>query len=104
MALWSEGVRRGLAFRRRAGEARFADVFMHDLVARPIESVAGVYTRFGLSFDGAAEIAMRAWGAANPQHKHGSVATSLQEFGLTLDAVRDAFADYTRHFDLRLEA
>jgi len=104
LALWSEGVRRGLAFRRRAGEARFADVFMHDLVARPIEAVANVYARFALPFDAAAEPAMRAWSIDNPQHKHGSVATSLEEFGLTLDAVRDAFADYTRHFDLRLEA
>ncbi len=104
LALWAEGVRRGLAFRRHAGEARFADVFMHDLVARPIDAVAGVYARFGLPFDATAETAMRAWTADNPQHKHGTVATSLAEFGLTLDAVRDAFRDYTRHFDLRLEA
>jgi predicted SpoU family rRNA methylase len=77
---------------------------MDDLVARPIETVAGVYARFGLPFDAAAERAMRAWSAANPQHKHGTVATSLAEFGLGLDDVRDAFGEYTRHFDIRLEA
>lgn len=103
LALWSEAMRRGLAFRRRTGEARFADVFMHDLVADPIDAVAGVYARFGLPFDGAAATAMRTWIGDNPQHKHGTVATSLEEFGLTLGAVRDAFAEYTRHFDLRLE-
>jgi hypothetical protein len=104
LALWSESIRRGLAFRRRAGEARFADVFMHDLVAQPIDAVAGAYARFGLPFDSAASAAMRAWIADNPQHKHGTVVTSLEEFGLTLGAVRDAFGDYARHFDLRLES
>ncbi|HEV7734120.1 MAG TPA: sulfotransferase [Candidatus Binatia bacterium] len=104
LALWAEAARRGLAFRRRAGDARFADVFMHDLVARPIDAVAAVHARFSLPFDAAVERAMRAWTADNPQHKHGTVATSLDEFGLTLGAVRDAFHDYTRHFDLRLEA
>lgn len=104
LALWAEGVRRGLAFRRRVGDARFADVFMHDLVAQPIDTVAGVYARFGLAFDAGAETAMRTWIADNPPHKHGTIATSLEEFGLTLGAVRGAFRDYTRHFDLRLEA
>jgi hypothetical protein len=103
LALWSESVRRGLVFRRRVGEACFADVFMHELVAQPIERVAGVYARFDLPFDAAAERAMRAWIADNPQHKHGTAATSLGEFGLTLGAVREAFRDYTDHFDLRLE-
>jgi len=63
---------------------------MHDLVTQPIETVAGVYAHFGLPFDAAATGAMRAWIADNPQHKHGTVATSLEEFGLTLGAVRDA--------------
>jgi hypothetical protein len=46
---------------------------------------------------------MRAWQAANPQHKHGAVAYTLERFGLRLGEVRDAFAEYVRHFDLRLE-
>jgi len=104
LALWSEGVRRALAFRRRTSDARFADVFMYDLVARPIETVAAVYARIGLPFTAAAERAMRAWSAEHPQHKHGALPYTLDEFGLRLAEVRDAFRDYTQHFAIRLEA
>ncbi len=104
LALWSEGLRRALALRKRGGEDRFADVFMDDLVKRPIETVAAVYERFGVPFTAEAEARMRAWGAANPQHKHGAVSYDLAEFGLTVDEVRDAFREYTEHFDVRLEA
>lgn len=103
LALWSTGVRRALAFRRRIGEERFADVFMHDLVARPIETVAQLYERIGLPFTAAAESAMRAWSAEHPQHKHGALPYTLDEFGLSQAEVHDAFADYVRHFDLRVE-
>jgi hypothetical protein len=104
LSLWSEAVRRGLAFRRRAGEARFADVFMDDLVTEPIATAAALYDRFGLPFTAEVERGMRAWLTDNPQHKHGSPRYTLEEFGLRLDEVRDAFRDYTRHFDVRLEA
>jgi hypothetical protein len=100
LALWSEGVRRALDFRRRAGEARFADVFMQDLVARPIETVAALYERLGLPFTDRAEGAMRAWAAEHPQHRHGALPYTLEEFGLREDEVRDAFHHYTRHFGL----
>ena len=104
LALWSEAMRRGLAFRRRVGERAFADVFMDDLVARPVETVARVYDRFALPLTAAAEQAMRVWLAENPQHKHGAPRYTLEEFGLSLDAVRAAFREYTQHFSVRLEA
>jgi hypothetical protein len=100
LMLWSEGVRRALAYRKRAGESHFADVFMRDLVACPIETVAGVYDRFELSFTTEAERRMRAWSAEHPQHKHGALPYTLEEFGLRLDEVREAFHDYTQHFEL----
>ena len=104
LALWSEAMRRGLTFRRRVGARAFADVFMDDLVARPVDTVARVYDRFALPFTAAAEQAMRAWLAKNPQHKHGAPRYTLEEFGLSLDAVRTAFREYTQHFGIRLEA
>jgi hypothetical protein len=104
LALWSEGVRRALAFRKRAGEARFADVFMDDLVRDPISTLARTYDRIGVPFTDRAEHAMRAWAAEHPQHRHGALPYTLEEFGLTLDQVRDAFREYTEHFALRLEA
>ncbi|MGH7855822.1 MAG: sulfotransferase family protein [Candidatus Binatia bacterium] len=103
LALWSEGIRRALAVRRRAMGLAFADVFMDDLVARPIETVRAVYERFGLPFSAGIEKRMRAWLAANPQHKHGALRYRLEDFGLSLGEVREAFREYTEHFDVRLE-
>lgn len=104
LALWSAGMRRGLALRRRIGDTAFTDVFMDDLVARPIETVAAVYSRCAMPFSAKVEARMRAWLAANPQHKHGTPRYSLEEFGLRLDEVRAAFREYTHHFDVRLES
>jgi len=103
LELWSEAVRRGLAFRRRVGEHAFVDVFMGDLVARPLDTVARVYEQLDLPFATETQQQMRRWLDANPQHHHGAPRHSLAEFGLELEEVRDAFRDYTQHFDLRLE-
>lgn len=98
----------GRAARARLPEGerrvRFSDVFMDDLVADPIATVASLYERVGLPFTTPAERAMRAWSDEHPQHKHGAMPYTLEEFGLSRDQVRDAFRDYTQHFDLRLEA
>jgi hypothetical protein len=103
LALWAEGTRRMLAYRQRAGEGRFADVFMDDLVARPIDTVASIYARFGMNLTVQAERRMRAWAGDHPQHRHGVLPYTLEEFGLGRDEVRAAFRPYTEHFDLRLE-
>jgi hypothetical protein len=104
LALWSRGIARALEFRKRNGEKRFADVFMDDVVARPIETVAALYGRFDLPLTSEAERRMRSWLAANPQHKHGALHYDLAEYGLSVDEVREAFREYTRHFDVRLES
>jgi hypothetical protein len=101
--LWVEGIRRAMDYRDRAGDAAFADVFMDDLVARPIETVAAVYDRFALSFTAEAERRMHAWLDANPQGKHGAHRYTLEEFGLDLAEVREAFRPYTERFGVRLE-
>lgn len=104
LALWSEGVRRALALRKHAGDGRFTDVFMDDIVARPVETVASLYQRLDLPFTAEADRRMRAWSAANPQHKHGGLSYDLAQFGLTVEEVREAFREYTLYFDVRLEA
>lgn len=103
LALWAEGMRRAMAFREQVGEGGFADVFMDDLVARPIDTVAAVYDRFGLAFGAEAERRMRVWLAANSQGKHGAHETTPAEFGLDIAEVREAFRPCTERFGVRLE-
>src|SRR5512134_138557 len=63
---WAEAMRRLLAVRARVGEARFADVHFHDLVADPLGTIAGAYARLGLPWTDAAEAGMRAYATAHP--------------------------------------
>ena len=81
----------------------FADVFMRDLVSSPNQTIASGYSRFDLPLTGEAERRMRTWLNEHPQHRHGTVAYSLEEFGLDRDEVCEAFREYTQRFDLRLD-
>jgi len=103
LELWSEGIRRALAYRDEVGEDRFVDVRMRDLVLQPIETTGQAYDRLGLDFTRRAEERMRDWMAAHPQHKHGEHHYTLEQFGLDRDEVREAFRAYTTRFDLEGE-
>jgi hypothetical protein len=103
LASWAEAMRRLLAVRARAGEARFADVHFHELVADPVGAAAGAYARLGLPFTAAAERALRAHAAANPRGKHGAHEYRLADFGLDAAGVRAAFRPYVERCGVRLE-
>jgi hypothetical protein len=103
LASWAEAMRRLLAVRERAGEARFADVHFHDLVADPVATAARAYERLGLPFTAAAERAMCAHASANPRGRHGAHHYRLSDFGLDAGAVRAAFRAYVERCGVRLE-
>jgi hypothetical protein len=103
LASWSEAMRRLLAVRARIGEARFADVHFHDLVADPLGTAAGAHARLGLPFPPAAESAMRAYAALNPRGKHGEHLYRLEDFGLERAGVHAEFRFYTERCGVRLE-
>lgn len=104
LELWSESMRRALAYREQIGDAAFADVRMDDVVARPLPTLGRLYERLGLPFTREAEARMRAWLASNPQGRHGAHRPDPADFGLELGDVRKAFRDYTDRFEIRLEA
>jgi hypothetical protein len=104
LALWSESMRRALAYRDQVGDAAFADVRMDDIVKRPLPTLGALYERLGLSFTREAEARMRAWLEANPQGRHGAHTPNPADFGLEPGEVRKAFRDYTDRFEIRLEA
>jgi hypothetical protein len=95
--LWAEAVRRALDFRRRLGEAAFADVAFARLQSDPVEAVADAYGQLGLPFDEGRE-AVEAWARSHPPGAHGLHEFSLEEFGLDEDGVRERFAFYLEQF------
>jgi hypothetical protein len=100
VALWSEALRRALAFRNRVGESRFADISFAPLNADPVATVDAAYGRLGLELSSEAARRMSTWSSQNPQGSHGAHDYTLEEFGLTADGVGDAFRFYTDRFDV----
>lgn len=103
LASWAEAMRRLLAVRARIGEARFADVHFHELVADPLGVIAAAYAKLGLPWTPAAERAIFAFAAANPRGKHGEHRYRLADFRLDRAGVHEVFRFYTERCGVRLE-
>lgn len=96
-------VTRGMEARDRLGEGAFLDVHYAELVADPLKQVRRIYDFLGMPLAEATETAMRAWIAANPQHRHGRHRYRLEDFGLSGDALDTQFAAYRERFDVAVE-
>jgi hypothetical protein len=95
LAVWSEAVRRGTAFRDQHPD-RFADVQFFDLNADPVGAVGRAYKQIGLELGDDASERMRAWAEANPRGAHGTHEYTLDEWGLQPAQVREAFGHAAR--------
>lgn len=98
-----EHVIRPLAVRDRIGDDRFFHLHYADLMRDPFGQMASLYEWAGDQLTAETEARMRRWLTDNPQHKHGVSSYSLEEYGLTVDELRPAFADYLEAFDIELE-
>lgn len=100
LAFWAEGMGRALAARDRLGEHRFIDIWNRDVVARPVETFAGLYDRLGFAFTSELEADVAEYNRRNAQGLSGEHRYTAEEYGLTTDTIRDAFADYCVRFDV----
>lgn len=83
---------------RRSRAKQFFDVDHRDFVADPLGTVKEIYDCFGLELTAVAQERMQVWIAARPTSRHGEHRYRLEDFGITVPAVCDAFADYrSRH-------
>jgi hypothetical protein len=97
--LWARGLARFTAERARHDPARFCDVRYDDLVADPAGTVEAVYGHFGLPLSGAAADAIRRLAAAAAAERAAGGTGhryTLEEFGLTGQAVDERFAAYAQ--------
>jgi hypothetical protein len=102
--LYAGMMEKAMAVRAQADPAHFFDQPFRALVADPVAAVARLYDHFGFALSAEAESRMRAWHAANPQHKHGGHAYTLEQFGLREGAIRERFARYADRFGVEREA
>lgn len=98
LAFWREGMCRALAARERIGEHRFVDVWNRDVVSRPVETFAGLYDRLGFDFTSRLEADVAEYNRRNAQGAFGEHRYTAEEYGLSKDAIREAFAAYCARF------
>ena len=95
----------GEAVRRRpdVDAKRFHDVRYADLVNDPLATVAGIYERFGMRFDAAAETGIAAAVAAKPKGRHGAHRYDFGNTGFDPRAERERFRTYQERYDVPSE-
>jgi hypothetical protein len=98
-----EGIGRAMADRAAIGDHRFLDVRQTDLEADPVGTAERIYDFVGLEFPGVTRAAMGQWEVANRRGTRGQHRYAAEEYGLTKDAIRTAFGDYIRRFEVRPE-
>ena len=81
--------------RAAADPGRFLDVQYADLTHNPIGTVQRIYEHHGYGYSDEFEDGMKRWLADNRQHKHGPHRYSLEEYGLSAEAVRHDFTGAT---------
>ncbi len=103
MDFYATSLERGLAARDQLDPARFVDVTHDDFVADAMGTVRRVYAEAGLDLPDAAARPMQAHVDGHPKDRHGSHDYGLEEFGLTVEAVKSRFAPYVERFQLDWE-
>ena len=105
LALWERAVRSAMAVRRRSdgrGEGgRFYDLRFRDFQRDPLAAIRAIYDYFGLELSREAELAMRRHREAHPPGKHGEHRYDASSWSLSPGAIRERFADYIDHFEIR---
>lgn len=85
-------------FRDKHGNEAIHDIRYPELMKDPIGTMRKLYKNFDEPFTPAAEDAMSKYLAEAPQGKHGKHVYSLEEFGLSADAIRTHFKDYCARY------
>jgi len=96
-------VERPLRTRERIGDDRFFHMHYSDMMRDPMDVMRRLYDWAGDPLREEVESRMQAWLSAHPQDRFGMNTYSLDQYGLTVDALRPVFAEYLDAFDIELE-
>ncbi|ATI83291.1 sulfotransferase family protein [Sphingobium yanoikuyae] len=83
-------------------DPRIFHVDFHALTRDPVDVIRRAYGHWGMDYSGAFESRMQAWLAdpANASNRYGRYDYALEPFGLTREAIENAFEGYCRRFRL----
>jgi hypothetical protein len=93
----SRAVHYAMDVRKELDAERILDVHYMDFMQNPPETIANIYRHFDYDFTEAMQERLHAWMNDNPQHKLGVHRYTLEQFGLSIDRIEDAFGRYYEH-------
>jgi len=88
------GTNRAMESRKRYAEDRFVDIWFRDAMKDPIGEIERAYGIFGIEMTEAARAGMEQWRVDNPRDNRPPHQYTLEEYGLTEEGIKAAFADY----------
>jgi hypothetical protein len=91
---FAEAARRGAAARARIGDERFIDISQQEMEASAVDVAQRIYDFAGLPLSDELRETMAAWAEKNRTGSRGAHAYSAEQYGLTTDEIREAFAGY----------
>ncbi len=93
-----DAVRQAAAARSSVGEDRFLDVAQHELAGNAARTADRIYEFAGLKLSDDTRTAMAKWASDNQPGSRGEHRYRAEDYGLSPDAIRSAFADYLDQF------
>jgi hypothetical protein len=87
----------------KLGSGRLVHVDYYELVDDPATTMPAVFEGIDLAWTDEVDERVRTWREENPKGKRGAHEYDLTDYGLTRDAVADAFAAYIERFDIPRE-
>lgn len=97
-------VERPLRARERIGDDRFFHMYYHDMMRDPMAVMRNLYTWAGDELTPQVVAAMKQWLAQHPQDRFALNSYTLDQYGLSVEALEPIFAEYLATFDIELEA
>ena len=101
---WADSLDEAMAARdvHRDKIDQFMDVQFEEVVADPVAALGRAYERFDIPWSADIEGRMRAFLADNPRGKHGAHRYEIEDFGMTLDQIRERFEGYCTAYEIPL--
>lgn len=103
MAQMRYHVQRPLRTRDRIGDERFFHMYYHEMMRDPMDVMRRIYEWADEPLTADTEARMRNWLAEHPQDRFALNAYTLDQYGLTVEALEPIFAEYLDTFDIELE-
>lgn len=97
--VWSEGMRRAVAFRDAGNDHRFYDIHFRAMADDPVGQVKGLYAWLGEDVSPEFEANMAAWWDENTARREAKDKPDPARFGVDLNDVSKLFADYRKRME-----